>query len=252
MTRSTIDLTTPDGACPTSIFRPEGSGPWPAVLFFMDGIGVRPALFTMAERLTRHGYLVALPDLYHRAGPYTPEEMWALLMNPETRQQWRERFHASASNPEYFRVDATAVLDHLAQRADVVQPKVGTTGYCMGGSLSLRAAGIFPERVAAAASFHGGNLAGDAPDSPHLLASRMKARVYVAGAVEDASFPDEMKQRLDDALTAAGVDHVVETYAGARHGWAVSDHPSYDEAAAERHWAALAGLLDRTLKGGAG
>lgn len=252
MTRSTIDLTTPDGACPTSIFQPEGPGPWPAVLFFMDGIGVRPALFAMAERLAGHGYLVALPDLYHRAGPYDPKEMWAMIMDPEKRPLWRERFLASASNPEYFRVDTTAVLDHLAQRADVVQPKVGATGYCMGGGLSLRAAGIFPERVAAAASFHGGNLAGDEPSSPHLLASRMKARVYVAGAVEDASFPDEMKQRLEDALTAAGVDHVVETYAGARHGWAVSDHPAYDEAAAERHWAALVGLFDRTLKGSAG
>lgn len=249
MTRSIIDLTTTDGACPTSIFQPEGPGPWPAVLFFMDGIGVRPALFAMAERLASHGYLVALPDLYHRAGPYNPEEMWAMLTNPERRAEWRARFYESATNPEFFRADVTGVLDHLAQRADVVQPKIGTTGYCMGGSLSLRTAGMFPERVAAAASFHGGNLASDEPNSPHLLAPQIKARVYVAGAVEDASFPDAMKQRLDDALTAAGVDHVVETYAGARHGWAVSDNPTYDEAAAERHWEALVGLLDRTLKG---
>lgn len=249
MTRSTIDLTTPDGACPTSIFQPEGSGPWPAVFFCMDGVGIRPALLAMAERLSRHGYLVALPDLYHRVGPYDAQEVWAMIMNPETRPKWRERFYDSATNPENFRADAAAVLDYLAQRADVVQPKIGTTGYCMGGSLSLRAAGIFPERVAAAASFHGGMLATDAPDSPHLLAPQMKARVYVAGAVEDPTFPDEMKQRLDDALTAAGVDHVVETYAGARHGWAVPGSQVYDEAAAERHWEALLGLFDRTLKG---
>lgn len=249
MSRSTIDLTIPGGTCPTSIFQPEGPGPWPAVFFFMDGIGIRPELLAMAERLAQHGYVVALPDLFHRAGPYTSEEVWAMLMNPETRAQWRERFYASASDPENFRADATAVLDHLAQRTDVVQPKIGTTGYCMGGNLSLRAAGLFPERVAAAASFHGGNLASDDPQSPHLLAPQMKARVYVAGAIEDPSFPEEMKQRLKDSLTAAGVDHVVETYAGARHGWAVPGSPVYNETAAERHWEALFGLLDATLKG---
>src|SRR5207248_1017527 len=108
--------------------------------------------------------------------------------------------------------DTRAFLDHLAAQPDVRPGGVGTTGYCMGGGISLRAAGTYPDRIVAAASFHGSRLATDAPDSPHLLAPKMKARVYVAGAIEDASFTDEMKERLDDALTKAGVDHRIETY----------------------------------------
>ena len=113
--------------------------------------------------------------------------------------------------------------------------------------MSLSAAGHFPDRIAAAASYHGGNLANDAPDSPHLLAPKMKARVYVAGAIEDANFPEEQKTRLSQALAAAGVDHVVETYP-ARHGWVPADTPVHDPAAAERHWKTLLDLFDRTLE----
>jgi carboxymethylenebutenolidase len=99
------------------------------------------------------------------------------------------------------------------------------------------------------ASFHGGHLATEEPDSPHLFLGKLNGRVYVAGAVEDASFPDEQKNRLEQALTEAGVDHLIETYSGARHGFAVRDLPVYDEAAAERHWAALFRLLRETLPG---
>jgi carboxymethylenebutenolidase len=117
----------------------------------------------------------------------------------------------------------------------------------MGGSMALAAAGTYPERIAAAASFHGGGLATDAPDSPHRLAPRIRATVYVAGAIEDPSFPDDMKQRLEEALTNAGVDHTLETYP-ARHGWVFRDTPVYDAAASERHWRALVELLDSALK----
>jgi len=127
------------------------------------------------------------------------------------------------------------------------QRKVGTTGYCMGGRFSLSAAGHYPERIAAAASYHGGNLANEAPDSPHLLAPKMKARVYVGGASDDPSFPEEQKERLRRALTAADVEHVIETYA-ARHGWVPSDTPVHDPGDAERHSQTLLELFDRTLK----
>ena len=113
--------------------------------------------------------------------------------------------------------------------------------------MSLVAAGEFPDRVAAAASFHGGMIAAEVPESPHHNASKMKAAIYVAGAVEDASFTDEMKQRLIDAFTAAKLDFVVETYP-AKHGFAVTDNPTYEPAAAERHWQAMRALFDRTLK----
>jgi carboxymethylenebutenolidase len=118
----------------------------------------------------------------------------------------------------------------------------------MGGGLSLAAAGNFPERVLAAASYHGGNLATEAPDSPHRLAPRIRGRVYVAGAVEDDSFPDEQKRMLEEALVNAGVDHTLETYAGARHGWVPSDSTKHDPAASERHYQTLLALFASTLK----
>jgi carboxymethylenebutenolidase len=116
----------------------------------------------------------------------------------------------------------------------------------MGGMMSLTAAGTYPDRIAAAASFHGGRLATDAPDSPHRLARNIKARVYVAGAIEDSTFPDDMKARLETALTDAGVDHKIETYP-AKHGWVLRDMPVYDRDAAERHWESLVALYQATL-----
>jgi carboxymethylenebutenolidase len=139
-------------------------------------------------------------------------------------------------------------LDFLAQQPEVRSKEIGTTGYCMGGGLSLSAAGNFPDRVVAAASYHGGNLATESPNSPHRLADRIRARVYVAGAVEDASFPDAQKQRLIAALAQASVDHRVETYEGAHHGWVPPDSAVHDPAAAERHWTTLIALFDAKLK----
>jgi carboxymethylenebutenolidase len=248
MARTKVAIETTDGRCDASLFRPDtGAGPWPAVIFFMDGIGIRPALFAMGERMANHGYVVLLPDLFYRAGPYEAPDPKKLFSDPEMREAWRTKFMAAASQAN-ARKDTEAFLDFLAKQPDVVQPRVGVTGYCMGGSFALAAAGNFPDRVVAAASYHGARLATDAPDSPHLLAPRMKARVYVAGAVEDASFPDDMKKRLEDALTAAGVAHTVETYEGAHHGWVPSDTPVHDPAAAERHWKTLFELVDATLR----
>jgi carboxymethylenebutenolidase len=117
----------------------------------------------------------------------------------------------------------------------------------MGGLMSLTASGTYPDRIVATASYHGGRLATDAPDSPHLLAPKIKSRVYIAGAIEDASFPEDMKERLEQALTSAGVEHTVETYP-AKHGWVFRDTPVFDAAAAERHWRTLLTLLDAVLK----
>ena len=114
--------------------------------------------------------------------------------------------------------DSGAFLDFFSSRPEVKGKRFGATGYCMGGNASLTAAGAFPDRFAAVASFHGGNLGTDKPDSPHLFVDNISGRVYVAGAIEDASFPEEQKMRLEQALTGAGVNHVVETYAGAATG----------------------------------
>lgn len=123
----------------------------------------------------------------------------------------------------------------------------GVTGYCMGGRLALVAAGTYPERIAAVASYHGGGLANDTPGSPHLLAGRIKAKVYVAGAIEDANFDDAQKARLIAALEEAGVDHKVETYP-AKHGWVPDDMPVHDPVQAERHWQTLIPFFDGVLK----
>jgi carboxymethylenebutenolidase len=243
---SKIDLKTADGSCPSYVYRPSGKGPWPAVLMFMDGLGIRPAMLEVGERLATHGYLVLLPDLFYRSGPYEPMDPHTVFTDPEKRKVLMEKFFAHATQANIMR-DTQVFLDYLAGETDAQPGGIGTTGYCMGGLMSLVAAGTYPNRIVAAASYHGSRLATDAPDSPHLLAPKMKARVYVGGASEDQSFPDDMKARLEDALTKAGVDHKIETYP-AKHGWVFRDTPVYDAAATERHWLTLLALLDAKLK----
>jgi len=215
----------------------------------MDGLGIRPALFDMGERMARAGFLVLLPDLFYRTGPTEPDEGRRMLFgSDETRRAWFGKHIAPLTVDRAMR-DTAAMLDFLDSRLDVTSPGIGTTGYCMGGRFSLAAAGNFPGRVAAAASYHGSRLVTEEPDSPHRLAPQMRARVYVAGAVEDAGFTDDMKRQLEEALAAANVEHTVETYPGARHGWVPADTPVHDPAAAERHWQTLFALFDATLRG---
>jgi carboxymethylenebutenolidase len=243
---SRIEIATRDGLCPSHVYRPAGPGPWPAVLVYMDGLAIRPAMLELGERLAGHGYFVLLPDLFYRSGPYEPMDPKAIFSDPARRKVLMEKYFALATSANIMS-DTRYFLEYLAAQPDVAPGGIGTTGYCMGGRMSLIAAGTYPERILAAASFHGGGLANDEPDSPHLLASRMKARVYVAGATEDQSFPDSMKQRLEQALTDAHVDHLIETYP-AKHGWVFRDFPIYDAAAAERHWRSMLALFDATLK----
>ncbi|MBW4052924.1 MAG: dienelactone hydrolase family protein [Proteobacteria bacterium] len=241
-----IQLETRDGSCPSYVYRPAGAGPWPAVLVYMDGLAIRPAMLQLGERLATHGYFVLLPDLFYRAGPYEPMDPKAVFSDPQKRKVLMEKYFAVATSANIMS-DTRAFLDFLAAQPDVQPGGIGTTGYCMGGRLSLIAAGTYPDSIVAAASYHGGNLANDAPDSPHLLAPKIKARVYIGGATEDQSFPDDMKVRLEKALTDAGVDHELETYP-ARHGWVFCDFPVYDAAAAERHWQTMLALFEARLR----
>ncbi|HEU4953751.1 MAG TPA: dienelactone hydrolase family protein [Gemmatimonadales bacterium] len=238
-----LEIATRDGRCPSYVWRPPGRGPWPAVLVYMDGIGIRPAMLEVGERLATHGYVVLLPDLFYRSGRYAPMDAKTVFTDPAERKVLMEKY-LSLVTPANVMADSEAFLAWLASQSDVRRGPIGTTGYCRGGLMSLTAAGTYPDRVAVAASYHGGNLATDAPDSPHRLAPRMRARVYVAGAIEDASFTDEMKARLEQALTDAGVDHLIESYP-AKHGFVLRDTSSYDPAAAERHWETLLALLER-------
>jgi carboxymethylenebutenolidase len=245
MPQEKISIRTADGQCPTYVLTPAGEGPWPAAIFYMDGLAIRPALVDMAQKLADGGYLVLLPDLYYRIGPYAPMDPKDVFKLPDIRAAIGHLI--ASTNNRLAAEDTAAFLAYLDTRTDVAGTNVGTTGYCMGGGISLTVAGTYPERIAAAASFHGGNLATDSELSPHLLAPEIKGRIYVAGADNDNGYPPEQAERLDKALTDAGVDHICEIYAGAAHGWTMTDFPIYNEAAAERHWQALFKLFEATL-----
>lgn len=244
MTQRDVLIPTRDGTCDASLHTPAGTGPWPAVIMFPDAGGVRDTFHAMAQQLADLGYAVLLPNMYYRLGDVEPFDFATVFSDPAERK--RLMGLVASVTKEAATSDTEAMLDFLAAQPEVADAKVGTTGYCMGGGLALTAAGRFPDRVGAAASFHGGQIASTAPDSPHLLAGEMQATVYVAGAADDASFDDEQFERLSTALSDAGVQHTLVTYAAA-HGFAVADNPTYDEAAAARHWQALEELYSSSL-----
>ena len=245
MPHSDVTITTPDGACAATLHTPDGTGPWPAVILYPDAGGVRETFRGMADRLSGLGYTVLLPDVYYRAGGFEPFDMTTVFSDPGERARLGGLM-GSLTNENVIS-DAGAFLEFLAARPEVSGDGVGTTGYCMGGRISLLVAGSHPDRVAAAASFHGGRIAvEDDPTSPHLLAGRISATVYVGGAENDGSYTPEQAALLEEALTAAGVAHTLEFYPAA-HGFAVPDNAPYDKDAAERHWAALESLYAAAL-----
>lgn len=241
-----IMIETRDGRCPLYVATPAGEGPWPAVIIYMDAGGIRPALIEMARRLASSGYVVLLPDLFYRVGryaPLVPREVFAgdvmAILGP---------LMATTGNDKAAE-DTAALLAHLDTRGDVLGGRIGAVGFCMGGGMALAAAGTYPDRFAAVASFHGGNLATDRPASPHLFAPGLAAEVYIAAAADDDSYPPAMATRFETALAEAGVRFRAEGYPAA-HGWMMPDFPVYDHAAAERGWAELLALFDRTLSAG--
>jgi len=248
MSRTDISIKTADGDCRSYVFRPDtGAGPWPAVLYFMDGPAIRPVLFEMGQRIADAGYLVLMPDLFYRAGPYEPINIREVFGDPEKRAAFWQKY-AMSTSAQKVAADTAQYLAYLDTLPDVKGKKIGVTGYCMGGGIALVVAGAHPDRVAAVGAFHGGRMATDHPESPHHSAATIKAKVLVAGADEDASFPPEQRETLAAALTAAGVDHRTEIWPGAKHGWTMRDQPVFDEAAAERHLRELIALYDETLK----
>jgi carboxymethylenebutenolidase len=211
---------------------------------YPDAGGVRPTFQQMAARLAGFGYAVLLPDVYYRHGDWEPFSMETVFGDPE--QRTRLMGMVGSVTPAMIASDAGAYFDFLAERPEVKGDAFGVCGYCMGGRTAVIVTGRLPDRVAAAGSFHGGGLVTDDQASPHLLADRMKATVYIAGAENDQSFTAEHAETLDKALTAAGVKHTVEFYPAA-HGFAVPDNPPYDAEAAERHWIALQELFETAL-----
>lgn len=244
-----IAIQTDDGTCPAYTFEPAGGAggkALPGVLLFMDGIGMRPALYPIAQRIADHGYFVLMPDVFYRAGAYQAPDPKELFGNPEAGKAWFGKMFQQAQ-PALVMKDVKAYLAVLDAQPGVAHGAYATTGYCMGGRLAIIAAGTYPDRFAAAAAFHPGGMATDDPSSPHLLAPKITARVLVAGAQDDPSFPDAQKEKLAAAFAAAGTNAKVETYP-AKHGWVPSDTPVHDAAQAERHFQATFELFDRALR----
>ncbi|MBZ9867177.1 dienelactone hydrolase family protein [Mesorhizobium sp. CA15] len=242
MTRQDIKIKTLDGTAKARLFRPAAPAK-AGVILYMDIFGPRPALDQMAERLAEHGYAVLVPDLFYRYAPYGPFDPKTAFAEEKTKALL---LMLSGGTTQGMTIrDGSAFLDALA--AEGIAGPTGVVGYCMGGARALNAAASYPDRIVAAASFHGGNLASDAADSPHRRAASIKARVYVGVAGVDRSFPPEQSARLAEALRVAEVDHVIENYVGVDHGWCVKDHSVYDEAGAERHWKRLTTFFKETL-----
>ncbi len=241
-----LSIRTGDGDCRSFVFKPDGAGRWPAVILYMDGLAIRPALLAMADRMAKEGgYVVLLPDLYYRVGHYEPFDPKEVFGGGDVMAAIGSYF--TSTDNRKAAADTAQYLDYLSTRNDVAGERVGTTGYCMGGAMSMTAQATYPDRIVASASFHGGNLAGDDPLSPHLLADKMKGRIYVAAAVDDPFYPVEMNDRLEKALTDANVDHKCEFYEGALHGWTMTDFPIYNEPQAEHHWRELFSLFKAKL-----
>lgn len=244
---SEITIRTADGEAAARLFvpdtRPEALDA--GVIVYMDAFGLRPAMDEIGEHLANAGYVTLIPDLFYRNAPYGPFDAKTAFKNEDTAKQLRGMIGETTQAMTIS--DTKAFLDVLADHGVT---KVGTVGYCMGGARALNAAAHYPDQILAAASFHGGNLASDAEDSPHKAAARIKARIYVGSAGVDRSFPPEQSARLAEALRTAEVDHIIENYVGMAHGWAVSDHDIYDPRGAERAWKRLLGLFSETLNAG--
>lgn len=249
MPRSKTILRTPDGVMSTQIFAPGGTGPWPAVIFYVDAFGVRPETESMADRLASSGYLVLLPDIFHRSQPVAPFNPVEVFKGGPERDRLMSLIRATSS--EKVMEDTGVCLDYLDTLSEVSGRTFGVTGYCMGGRLAMTAAGTFPDRIAAAGIFHAAGLATDQPDSPHRLASKIRARLYIAVAAIDQAFSDAERERLKETLDAAGVRYTMEVYPEVAHGFCVQGLPVYNKDASERHWTELLRLFDEMLPVGA-
>ncbi|HSH97476.1 MAG: dienelactone hydrolase family protein [Methylophilaceae bacterium] len=240
MTENKIEIQTQDGLMDAWAFHPKSSTRSPAVILHTDIRGVRPTFIAMAEKIAAQGYFVLLPNLYYRVGPAPIVDPAKTFADEATRAYLTQL--KSQFTPQSLRLDHEALLNFLKSNKQVQPANVSIVGYCMSGAIALNAAADFPDTIRAVASFHGGRLASDEPDSPHLRAHEIKAKLYFGYAAEDASMSNEMIVKLEHALTEASVNFESVQYSG-RHGFAVKDSPSYDPVSAEQHWAAVFNLL---------
>ncbi len=245
VTESDVTVTTPDGVADCYFVHPS-SGKHPAVIVWPDILGLRPAFRAMGKRLAQSGYSVLVVNPFYRSAKSPVVGEGAQFSDPAIRslvlpmaQQLNATTHVSDARAFVTFVDAQASVDTARG--------IGTTGYCMGGPIIMRTAASVPERIRAAASFHGGGLVTTNPDSPHLGIPQMKAALLIAVAANDDEREPDTKNILRDAFAAAGVQAEIEVYEGAMHGWCPPDSAVYHEAQAERAWSRLLVLFESAL-----
>jgi len=243
-----LNIKTQDGVCEAFIAYPGENGPYPAVLLYMDAFGPRPHLYEMAKMIASRGYYVLIPNLFYRTRKVPVVD----LKFPVRGEDWPEAVKQimpliQGCSPEHVMKDTLVFLDFLAQQKLVSKVPIGMTGYCMGGRLAILASAHYPQRIAAVASFHAGNLVTDKDDSPHLLLNRIKAELYIGHADNDPSMSPDQIERLKLALERSGIKYQVELYSGAMHGFTMADLPAYNEVAFKRHWEKLFKLFEHTL-----
>jgi len=240
-----VDIKTPDGVA-DAYFAHPAKGKFPGVLIWPDIFGLRPAFKQMATRLAESGYAVLVINPFYRAqrAPTAPEH--PDFNDPATRQALMTL--AGSLSPQTAVTDATAFVDFLdAQPSVDKKRKLGTTGYCMGGPFVFRTAAALANRIGAGATFHGGGLVTDAPDSPHLLIPQMKAQFLVAIAENDDQKQPEAKDVLRAAFAKAHLPAEIQVYAGTQHGWCPPDSHVYDHDQAEKAWGRLLALFNTSL-----
>jgi carboxymethylenebutenolidase len=237
-----IDIRTDDGMMNTFVTHPEEGGPFPPVFFYMDAPGKREELHDMARRIATTGYWVALPNLYYRRTRSFSME--------RTEEGMKRMFEMMNHLSNTLVVRDTAALLAYADAQEAVRPgPVGVVGYCMSGPFVVAVAAAYPERVTAAASIYGARLISDAPDSAHLAAPKIKGEIYFACAEIDRWAPKEQIDELEGILKKGRVNHRIEWYPGAEHGFAFPQREGiYHKPSAERHWERLFSLFARNLK----
>jgi len=235
MIEKNVDVKTPGGVADAQFFAPGEDGTWPAVIIYTDIGGIRAAYEDMARDFVAEGFCVLLPNVYYRNGGRNP------VFNPPFKfgdEASREKALAfgKANTPDAIAEDTKAYVEFALAQKQVKGPKVCVVGFCMTGAWAIRTAAAAPDKVAVGASFHGGRLATDAPDSPHLLIPKVKAKMLFGYAIEDGGMPPEAIARLEAAMKDAGVSFESETYEGAKHGWMMKDHGAHNAAQRERGW----------------
>jgi carboxymethylenebutenolidase len=246
VTERDVDIKTADGTADAALFYPAAKGTWPAVLIWPDILGLRPVFRQIGRRLAADGYVVLVPNPFYRQQHAPVVDGSFDFSKPEDRAKVVPL--AAALTPEGTTSDGKTFLAFLDQQPQTnTKAKAGVQGYCMGGPLTFRTAAALPDRIGAAATFHGASLVTDKPDSPHLLIPSIKAGMYCAVADNDDKRDPKAKDVLKDGFAKAHVAGRVEVYAGANHGWCVPGNGVYNEAAAERAWRELTTLYKAKL-----